>query len=154
MNWTAVFQYPFCHTVDLEDYIDLDEITPQEVQIYLGNVENLGVSLHFIDKSRSLTRTLLNNYLAYTGPPMKITDLIIDTSEELHVILKLSQNIRTEEDPESQCKNYPFKNFMNYNECDQTYLQNLLQQEIGITPFWATQDLKNVTKIWQVTKIS
>ena len=147
LNWTTVFQYPLCQTINLEDYMDLSENTPQEVQIYLGNVTNLGVNLHFIDKRKSCTRTLVNNYLAYNGPSIEMSDLITDNTTQLEVIVKLSQNIKTEQDPESQCKNYPFENFLNYNDCDQTYLQKLHQAELGITPFWATQDLANVTNI-------
>ena len=57
----------------------------------------------------------------------------------------MSQNIKTEKDPESQCKNYPYENYLDYNDCDQTYLRNLLYNELKITPFWTTQDLNSVT---------
>ena len=76
--------------------------------------------------------------------------MIKDSGKEIEILIKLSQDIKSEGDIESQCKNYPFENYLNYNECDQTFLQNLLQDEIDATPFWASQDLDNVTKIRQV----
>ena len=37
-----------------------------------------------------------------------------------------------------------------YNDCDQSYMHEFLQEKIGITPFWATQNLNNVTKMRQI----
>ena len=145
-----MFQYPLCQTLYIEKYFDLQKYNPEEIQFHLGEVDNLEVTLQLVEKNKVLTRTLQNNYLAYEGPLIKISDLIAESHKQIQVIVRLSQNIKTEEDPESQCKNYPYENFINYLECDQTYLQNLLQQEIGITPFWATEDLENVTTMRQV----
>ena len=48
-------------------------------------------------------------------------------------------------DEESKCRNYPNKEYLNYKDCDQTYVQKAIQEKYNITPFWATQDLDNVT---------
>ena len=145
-----MFQYPLCQTLNIEQYFDLEKHTPKEIQFELGEVENLEVSLQLVEKNKVLTRSLQNNFLAYEGPPIKISDLIAESHKQIQVIVRMSQNIKTEKDPESQCINYPYEKYLNYNDCDQTYIQNLLEEEIGITPFWATQDLNNVTTKRQV----
>ena len=147
LEWKPVFQYPLCQTLNFTEIVDFDEYTPIEVQIYLGYIENLGVKLHFVDKNKVLTRTLLNNYLAYDGPSVAISDLIIESSKQIRVLLKVSQDINTERNEESKCKNYPYENYLNYNDCDQNYVQNIVKDNLNITPFWATQVFENVTKI-------
>ena len=147
LEWKPVFQYPLCQTLNFTEIVDFDEYTPIEVQIYLGRIENLGVNLHFIDKNKVLTRSLLSNYLSYDGPSIAISDLIIDGSKQIQVILKMSQDINTEGNEESKCKNYPYDNYLNYNTCDESYVQNIMKEKLNITPFWATQDMDSITKI-------
>ena len=147
LNWRPVFQFPLCKTLNFTESLDLNENTPKEIQIYLGEIENLGINLHFIEKNKVLTRTLLNNYLAYDGPSVAISDLSIDSSKQIQVILKMSQDINTEINEESKCKNYPYENYLNYNACDESYVQNIMKEKLNITPFWATQDMDSITKI-------
>ena len=124
-----------------------EEYTPKVVEFYLEDVENLGISLHILEKNKILRRTLRNNYFSYDGPSVEVSDLIEESGKQIEIIAKLSQNIKAEKDEESKCKNYPFKTFLNYNECDQTYVKKLLQDKLNITPFWATESLENVTTI-------
>ena len=42
INWSLVPQYPSCQSINLWDYFWLYDYTPQEVNFYLGAVENLG----------------------------------------------------------------------------------------------------------------
>ena len=57
LNWKPVFQYPLCQTLNFTEVFDFVKNTPEEVQIYLGEIENLGINLHFIDKNKVVTRT-------------------------------------------------------------------------------------------------
>ena len=145
MNWTPVFQYPLCQTLNLNEYFDLNEYTPKELQIFFGSVENVGITLNLIEKNKVATRTLLNNYLLYTGPIIEISNLSNDNGRQIELIVQLSQDIKNERDEDAKCRNYPHKNYLTYNDCDQEYVQNIIQKKFGITPFWATQDLDNVT---------
>ena len=45
INWSLVPQYPTCQSINLWDYFRLYDYTPQEVNFYLGEVENLGKHL-------------------------------------------------------------------------------------------------------------
>ena len=150
LNWSPVFQYPLCQTLNIEKYFDLNKYTPKEIMFNLEGFENLGVTLNIVEKNKILTRTLKTNFLAYEGPSLEIFDLFEENHTQIEVIFKMSQVIKTEKDPESQCKNYPHENYLNYNDCDQSYIQKYLQEEIGITPFWATQNLDSVTKLRQI----
>ena len=154
LNWGPILQFPLCQIVDLEEYFHSEQYENikilkniKMVQFYLGEIENLGISLHIIERNKVLGRTLENNYLSYDGPPIKISDLIKESGKDIKHIVKLSQTIKTEKDKKSQCKNYPFQNYLDYNDCDQTYIQNIIQNELNITPFWVTQILENVTEI-------
>ena len=93
---------------------------------------------------------MLNNFLSYTGPSIEISDLFNERGRQIEIIVQLSQFIKTERDEESKCRNYPNKEYLNYNDCDQTYIQKIIQEKFNITPFWATQDLDNVTTVRQV----
>ena len=150
LNWTTVFQFPHCQTINLGDYFDFDKFAPKEVQFILGDIENLGVTLNIIETNKVSLRSLRNNYLSYAGPSLEISDLIVESGKEIEIIVKLSQILNTEKDEKSQCKNYPYKNYLNYNDCDQTYVQHIIENKVNVTPFWATQDLEKVTKIRQV----
>ena len=124
-----------------------EEYTPKVVEFYLEDVENLGISLHILEKNKILRRTLRNNYFSYDGPSVEVSDLIEESGKQIEIIVKLSQNIKAEKDEESKCKNYPSETFLNFNECDQKFVKNLLQDKLNITPFWATELLDNVTTI-------
>ena len=149
LNWTTVFQFPHCQTINLGHYFDFDKYAPKEVQFILGDIENLGVTLNIIETNKVSLRSLRNNYLSYAGPSLEISDLIVESGKEIEIIVKLSQILNTEKDENSQCKNYPYKNYLTYNDCDQTYVQHIIQDKVNVTPFWATQDLEKVTKIGQ-----
>ena len=41
LNWTPVFQYPLCQTLTLNEYFDLNEYTPKELQIFFGSGRTL-----------------------------------------------------------------------------------------------------------------
>ena len=150
MNWTLVFQYPLCQTLNLNEYFDLNEYTQKELQIYFGSVENVGIAINLIEQNKVSTRTLRNNYLSYTGPLLEISDLFHEKGRQIEIIVQLSQNIKTERDEESKCRNYPNKEYLSYNDCDQTYVQKIMKEKFSITPFWATQDLDNITTMRQV----
>ena len=59
-------------------------------------------------------------------------------------ILEFKQNTFNEENEENGCKNYPWKNYSSYGDCDDAFVPN----QLGVYPFipvWATDDLRVVT---------
>ena len=136
--------------MNLNEHFDLNEYTQKEWQIFFGSVENVGITLNLIEQNRVATRTLLNNYLSYTGPLIEISDLSNEKGRQIELIVQLSQDIKTERDEESKCRNYPNKEYLSYNDCDQTFVQKIMKEKFSIKPFWASQDLDNVTTMRQV----
>ena len=61
-------------------------------------------------------------------------------------IIRISQDISTDEDPESQCINYPDQEFLSYKDCDNRYVYKEMKEKLNIVPFWATNQLDEVTK--------
>ena len=61
-------------------------------------------------------------------------------------IHKISQTIDSELDKDKKCRNYPFKTWESYKDCDFEFVhENFLS--MGIMPFWATKDLNTVTNL-------
>ena len=112
------------------------------VEFYLGDNLNLEVVLYIEDRRKAVKRTLNNNMLAYAGPKLKIEDS--NEGQEIIAALSLSQQINTDKDENSKCLNYPNEAYESYEQCDQEFLMEYMQN-IDITPFWATRDLKDVT---------
>ena len=113
------------------------------VEFYLGDdLISDEVVLYIEDRSKAVKRTLNNNMLAYAGPKLKIEDS--NEGQEIIAALSLSQLINTDKDENSKCLNYPNEAYESYEQCDQEFLMEYMQN-IDITPFWATRDLKDVT---------
>ena len=85
--------------------------------------------------------------MSYQGPEIKNKDLI--KGKHVSVVMHIFQEINTEKNPKARCKNYPYKNFWNYSECDKNFVyENILKNTFGgYMPFWATEDLSNVTQM-------
>ena len=82
--------------------------------------------------------------MAYSGPTLKINDLSV--GQEIRVIMKISQEIDSEKDERAKCQIYPNQIYKNFNECDEDFVFNEVNQIKNITPFWSTKDFKSVTK--------
>ena len=80
----------------------------------------------------------------YNGPSLQVHNL--SNPRVLSAILSLSQAIDLEEDPNKQCKNYPYKNFKTYKECDDFYMKQELKK-YQLIPFWSTNNLSSVTQL-------
>ena len=62
-------------------------------------------------------------------------------------IIQISQDIRTETDPQSKCKNYPDELYENYKACDKKFVYDKLIDTENIVPFWTAYNLEEVAKI-------
>ena len=63
-------------------------------------------------------------------------------------IIQISQDIRTETDPQSKCKNYPDELYENYKACDKKFIYDKLIDTENIVPFWTAYNLEEVAKIF------
>ena len=89
-------------------------------------------------------RPLKSSMLAYNGPDITVSSL--SQSSSFEVALKLSQFIYLETDTERNCRNYPNTDFESYRACDEQFVQKELARDFGLAPFWATDDLSEITR--------
>ena len=83
--------------------------------------------------------------LSYNGPDMKLNDLHYD-AKLFKVGFRLSQSLFIDNDDEEIiCVNYPVEKFPNYRECDEDFMSKEIDHLYGITPFWAAENMSEVT---------
>ena len=87
--------------------------------------------------------------LAYSGPAIRIDNL-----QEPHVYqaaVRFDQFINSDKERDGTCVNYPTEKFDSYRDCDEHFIhQEMLNNEQinrhQLMPFWATNDLREVTE--------
>ena len=50
-----------------------------------------------------------------------------------------------EEDSSKNCVNYPTGEFKSYTHCDEEFVYNMFQSDIGLMPFWVAKHREEVT---------
>ena len=63
ITWSLVPQYPSCQIINIQNFLNHLKSVKQ-ILVYLGNIENLEVTLRFQDFNRNLKRSLKSNLLA------------------------------------------------------------------------------------------
>ena len=114
----------------------------------MKNQKNLRINLFFEDNSKRLElRSSKLERLSYQGPEIKNKDL--SKGKYVSAVIHMYQEIKTEKFIKAKCKNYPYKTFQNYSECDRSFVyeQILSYTYNSYMPFWATKDLTEVTNI-------
>ena len=142
-NWSLVHQYYSCQLLDLFDYFDMDTITPKQIFFNFNKVDNVGVTLLIEERNKVVSRSEKYLRSMYIGPSMTFNNLAnIIHKSYVHII---STSKDSDIDPNIKCKNYPYKKYKSYKDCDDEFiLQEVLK--IGLVPFWATDDYRIVTK--------
>ena len=72
----------------------------------------------------------------------------ISTIKEISLqIYFLKASFSSEFDKSINCKNYPYKNYKSFRDCDKAFIQHeVSQHSSGIIPFWETTNLSQVTE--------
>ena len=102
------------------------------------------VSIVLLDKNRVARRPLKTVRLSYSGS--RASSFNLKTPGYVRFLIKISQTINFEENKNSPCRKYG-KNNARFGECDDQFVENYVKQKYNITPFWATDNLDEVTKI-------
>ena len=144
IDWSLIpTGYPACQLFDLAKYIDLKKYTPQTVVFILRKIENLGFSLKIEDNMKNLKkRSLRSQSQDYEGPIIDLENL--NDTGDFRYFLGISQTKNLETYSEIECKNYPNKNFLSYQACDESFVYNKMKDS-NIMPFWAAQELYEIT---------
>ena len=144
MTWSLTQQYPSCQMLDMTEYFDFEEYTPLQIFIYLSKLDKIGVSVFFEETNKALSRRLKTNMLSYQGPTFQNNDL--SNPIDLQGIVKISQNVDSEEEENKKCKNYPFNNSVNFKDCDEKYNVDQFSSIFQLMPFWVAKDLEEVSE--------
>ena len=145
IKWSEISsEYPpSCHLVKYEDFGI--NATPVTLVFGFKALSKYRVILKIRDVNTVLRkRSLRSQSNDYVGPPIEITDL--SSSVYKRFFLTLKQKIRLEDGPGIECKNYPYKEFSTYQECDERFVQNKMAS-FSFMPFWAASSLKEVTNL-------
>ena len=138
--------FPLCYKLDLNRFFNFNSsFVPQQIYLYLGKIENFGLTVFIEEKNKKNKRTLKSFQDFYSGPTIKIDDL--NKTKYIDIAVKLSQTIYSEEDKRNPCANYPTDEYENFGECDRKYINNKIYNATGIQPFWTADSLDNVTKL-------
>ena len=124
----------------------------------MDNEIDTGLGIYIEERNKVLQRRLLSsNILSYSGPALETKNLSL--GRDIKAVVSLSQTIDLEEDEEKRCRNYPRtdwhnKNltFTDYNACDMEYAHKYLKDHFHLTPFWATNNISEVTALREVNK--
>ena len=96
------------------------------------------------DRERNIEkRPLKVNAFNYHGSNLELHNL--EFGSYLRGVISISQNYYTEDDKEKQCRNYPNGDFFNLSQCDGQYVYNYVKNNIGVIPFWTTDNLTEIT---------
>ena len=146
INWSLTPKFPACQTVELDHYFDLDNLTPETVMFYFNKTNNLAVDMYLEEKEFLVkNRKLKTSLFSYSGPKITIEDL--DSITDIEMFFKVVQKLDSDLDKTKNCTNYPNEMFKSYKECDKKFVHEKMKQEFGIMPFWATDDLNEVTNM-------
>ena len=114
------------------------------------------MGVYIEERNKVLKRRLSSsNILSYSGPALETKNLSL--GRDIKAVVSLSQIIDLEEDEEKRCRNYPrsdWKNknltFIDYNACDIEHAYQHLKEHFHLTPFWATNNMSEVTVLREV----
>ena len=145
ITWSSTPQFPNCQLFDLTKYWNLENRTIYSVRFFFYKKANVSVSLHVEDKRRALEkRTLKSQTTDEEGSQMLIQNLNLEDKKRYY--LSISQIRNLEMDPGVSCKNYPTDKFSSYQDCDESFVYNLMKNDYKIMPFWAARKLDEVTE--------
>ena len=143
ITWSLTQQYPSCQLLDVTKYFDFQKHTPIQIFIHLSKLDNIGVSIFLEESNKALSRRLKTNMLSYQGPTFQNNDL--SNPVDIQGIVKITQNINSEEEENKKCKNYPFNQSLTFKDCDEKYNMQLFKNKFNTMPFWVAETVEEIS---------
>ena len=140
---SPVPSFPNCKTIDIQKLFQ-KWYMPKQIFISLNKIKNFGVDLYIIDRNVASRRSLKSEILAYSGPTLTHNNLKRTAKKKL--MLKMAQIKDAAEDESNGCQDYPNEKYPTFSDCDAEFVHEQMLGE-GVMPFWATDDLDEVTAI-------
>ena len=146
INWTSIpSEYPACQAFDLKNHINLVNNTPEILIFSFKKIENFGISLKIVDQRKGLNRVLRSHSADFDGVAMEMEDLSETVIKRYFITSSITNHLET--DSGISCQRYPSQYFSSYLECDKKYVYNEMKKKYRIMPFWATDELSEVTEL-------
>ena len=142
IDWAKRPKFPSCFTIDIVQEIEIEEKGIQQVFFLFHKIPNISIDIWMEDRSTISARSIKASMLSTKGFNIFSEDLGMPMRNRY--IFEFKQNTFSEEDEEKGCKNYPWKEYSSYRDCDDSFVSD----QLGVYPFipvWATDDLKVVT---------
>ena len=145
--WSKIPIYPNCQALDLMDYISVHNesyFRIEQIKFKIRSENKFAFFLYTVDRKKALTKRMsVRNMLAYSGPI--ISNQIKGFTKEVKVALKITQNKFSEEDQTNPCAEYPNEDYQSFEDCDEIFVYHEMKTKHHIMPFWATDNLTEVT---------
>ena len=125
-----------CLSLDLTKNKYIKEQGVKNIFITFHKRSGFGVELFLEDRHISCSRTIIYSSLTQDGANIGLDDL--DKTVRKRYVVKINENIRLEENPLADCRNYPNKDYASYNDCDEDFVIKIFQKYFGFYPIWAT----------------
>ena len=145
-TWDLIPMYPMCQYVDFHDYVDMDVLTPLQLQIEFNKVENSSVTVDLLPEERltRMRRTLKSKRTKFIGPPMSLP---LKNTIKSKYFITISQTIHSERDTAKPCRNYPTEEYESYEECDRLFVYKKMIEKYNMVPFWSAESVKTLKSI-------
>lgn len=144
ITWSTLPLYPNCQTLDLLANPYFDGSKPNQEITFILPLNKGDFSIQIQERNKLLKRRRLkSSMLAYDGPQIIVS---MNKSSSFEISLKMSQFIYLETDKERTCRTYPNTDYDSYRDCDEHFVHHELLRDYGLTPFWATDNLSEITK--------
>ena len=156
IKWSKPQQLLQCTYFDQKDFQDGAVALNNDLFFEFPQKQNVGITIFVSDKLKKVSRTLKSNYETYIGSRIEIDDLDKPSLKKFYFTFRQTElsaevKIKMQQDgilitflQLTGCVNYPTEEFSSYEECDTSFMRNVTQS-LGVTPFWVTRDLSEVT---------
>ena len=130
-------------TLDLSDALTSDQFKTADVVVFhfLKDTDSR-MEIAIEDGLSHLERDNPEARMGYSGP---VIERNLNESTFTKYVVEFSQNIFEEEDPSVGCKNYPWRAFSNFNDCDEEQMETWVTSNYGFLPFFMAKEESNAT---------
>ena len=144
ISWSSVQQYSQCTSLDPALYFK--DLHNKNLIIYIRKIEKVGVRIFIEDKEEAVSRTIKSNLQVYSGATISLSKAMLTWNKKY--ILSFTQHKYSDRDTRDEakrCSNYPTDQYRSYADCDLAFVRSRCHQ-LGFMPFWATENMSEVTR--------
>ena len=127
-----------CRSLELSKIQMLKEERIQQLVLNIGHIGNYEIEINLSGKTLDCRRPIKEHSLHSTGDSIRLVKENVTRA----YMVEIGQRIFVEEDPTNACRDYPNKDYLSYEQCDDHFVRSLLP---GLTPIWLTDDLSEVS---------